>query len=300
MATVKSHEKGKHILPFECNCVYWPDRDWEIEEIFSDVEECKKLGTCQKLMKLENDWENIIKETDYESFDTEEGEQAEVVTMMSMLFCSHGGLITPVTSGQVPGLWDVAAIACTGTGEYAKALTDDQKEMNATFIFNYLTCLGWSPQAICGLLGNIEKECGMNPGAWQYWNDTENGYGLVQFSPASNYLDYANLTKEEANDWATHNPQVLFLSQLEYLANTLKPDQRIWITKGTSKYYDRLPLSFDTPDKMTSKEYSKSTCDVGDLALVFHATYERSGDDAENLQERVDAAYKWYDFFSGT
>lgn len=300
MATIKSHEKGKHILPFECNCAYLPDRDWEMEEIFSDVEKCKKLGTCQKLMKLENDWENIIKETDYESFETEEGEQAEVITMMSMLFCSHGGLITPVTSGQVIGLWDVAAIACTGTGKQRQELTKDQKEKNAIFIFNYLTCLGWSSQAICGLLGNIEQECGMNPGAWQYWNSKRNGYGLVQFTPATNYLDYVNLTEEEANDWATHNPQALLLSQLKYLVNTLKPDQRIWLPDSAPRYYAKLPLSFDTQGKMTSEEYSKSTCDVGDLALVFHASYERSGDGKEGLQNRIKYAYEWYSFFNGT
>ena len=100
IATVKSREKGNHILPFECNCMHLPDREWEMEKIFSDLEECKKFGTCRQLMKLDNDWENVIKETSYQSFGTEEGEQAEVVTMMSMLFCSHGGLITPVDSGQ--------------------------------------------------------------------------------------------------------------------------------------------------------------------------------------------------------
>lgn len=299
MATVKSHEKGKHILPFECNCAYWPDRDWEIEEIFSDVEECKKLGTCQKLMKLENDWENIIKETDYESFDTEEGEQAEVVTMMSMLFCSHGGLITPVTSGQVVGLWDVAAIACTGTGKYAKALTDDQKKMNATYIYNYFSNLGWSPQAICGMLGNIQIESGINPGAWNTWRNEQEAYGLFQCRPGQDYLKYAGLKADKANEMAENNPQWLMNSQLKFFQETLDPsgdpkvDKR-WLETGN---YTRLPLAFSDSGKMEYGKYSVSEYDIGDLALVFEASYERSGNGANKLRERIKAAYEWGIYF---
>lgn len=299
MATVKNHEKGEHILPFECNCLYLPDRDWEMEEIFEDIEACKKFGTCRKLMQLEDDWENMIKEASYQTFDTGEGEQAEGVTMMSMLFCSHGGLITPVTSGQIVGLWEVSALVCTGTGEHAGSLTDDQKEINATFIYNYLTNQGWSLQAICGLLGNIEKECGMNPGAWQVWESKNGGYGLVQFSPATNYLDSVGLTTfEETNEWATKYPQALMVSQLKYIVNTMQDGRGIWITNKIEKFYAKLPLSYDTPGKMTGEEYMKSACDAGDLALVFHACYERSGDGKEELQERVDAAYNWYKYFN--
>lgn len=299
MATVKNHEKGEHILPFECNCLYLPDRDWEVEEIFEDVEACKKFGTCRKLMRLEDDWENMIKEAGYQTFDAGEGEQAEGVTMMSMLFCSHGGLITPVSSGQIVGLWEVSALVCTATGEHAGALTDEQKKINATFIYNYLTNEGWSPQAICGLLGNIEHECGMNPGAWQVWESISNGYGLAQFSPATNYLHYVGLeTFEEANEWATKCPQALMVSQLKYIVDTMQDGKGVWITNKIEKYYAKLPLSDDKLGKMTGKEYSESTGDVRDLALVFHACYERSGDGEEQLKDRVNAAFDWYKYFN--
>ena len=111
VATVKDHKKQMNtgnieqeetgnIEPFKCNCLSFPDRESEREAILND-EECKKYGICRQLMKLDNDWENFIKSTGYLSFNrTTEKERAQGITMKSVLFCSHGGLITPVTSGQ--------------------------------------------------------------------------------------------------------------------------------------------------------------------------------------------------------
>ncbi|MDD6626882.1 MAG: hypothetical protein PUF03_01365 [Lachnospiraceae bacterium] len=110
MATIKDREIGTNIEAFHCNCEYGPSNDEELHAILEDVENCKQYGTCQKLMKLNDDWENIIKinaggmDTGYQSYShtSADGitEQADGITMASMLFCSHGGLITPVRSGQ--------------------------------------------------------------------------------------------------------------------------------------------------------------------------------------------------------
>ncbi len=96
---IEQEETG-NIEPFKCNCLSFPDRESEREAILND-EECRKYGICRQLMKLDNDWENFIKSTGYLSFNrTTEKERAQGITMKSVLFCSHGGLITPVTSGQ--------------------------------------------------------------------------------------------------------------------------------------------------------------------------------------------------------
>lgn len=103
IATVEDCKKGENIIPFQCNCAYEPFNDKEEEEIFSDLENCKQYGTCRKLMKLENKWENIIRETKYFTFNSisEKGKKVEGITMTSILFCSHGGIITPMNSGQI-------------------------------------------------------------------------------------------------------------------------------------------------------------------------------------------------------
>lgn len=50
---------------------------------------------------------------------------------------------------------------------------------------------------------------------------------------------------------------------------------------------------------MSADDFIDSEYGAGDLALVFHASYERSGDGPKELQDRVDAAEKWYEYFSG-
>lgn len=60
----------------------------------------------------------------------------------------------------------------------------------------------------------------------------------------------------------------------------------------------KLPLSSDDITGVLSyEEYNQSKYNPGDLALIFHASYERSGDDTKALQERDDAAMGWYNFF---
>ena len=190
MATVKHCKEWENIRPFECNCENPPERAEETAKIFGDLEECREYGICRKLMRLENEWENMVGETEYFTGSTGDGEKAEKITMMSMLFCSHGGLITPVTSGQESCLWYVSALACSTGGKRSGGLTQREKEWNAAYIYNYFSKRGWSGQAICGLLGNIQDESQMNPGAWQGWHNTGIGYGLVQWSAGTKYLDY--------------------------------------------------------------------------------------------------------------
>lgn len=51
-----------------------------------------------------------------------------------------------------------------------------------------------------------------------------------------------------------------------------------------------------SPYNMTFEEYTQSTYDPADLAMVFHGSYERSG--GAELYKRSDAATKWYEYFS--
>lgn len=54
-------------------------------------------------MNLSDKWDNLPSETKYFTYTdvSEDGsEEKEGINMMSMLFCKHGGLITPVSSGQ--------------------------------------------------------------------------------------------------------------------------------------------------------------------------------------------------------
>lgn len=107
-ATVKDAVLGKNIFPFQCNCKKVVDRKDELTKIKKDPN-CNKHGVCRHLMKLNEEWENLplgkhLYKTKGAGINGEvenvKKEEIECITMTSMLFCKHGGLITPVTSGQ--------------------------------------------------------------------------------------------------------------------------------------------------------------------------------------------------------
>lgn len=82
---------------------------------------------------------------------------------------------------------------------YAYGRSTQEAIDNAKEIYATLYDKGWTLNAVCGVLGNMGAESGYNPWRWQ--NDavgrstgspwTKKGYGLVQFTPASKYINNA-------------------------------------------------------------------------------------------------------------
>lgn len=122
-ATVKDTVFWKNIIPPRCNCKFGADRKEEVEKIMADTNR-NKNGVCRHLMKLNDEWDNMIIEgREYmtksdvkasplsagaedvvgirSSFGNTKEEEVECITMASVLFCKHGGLIMPVKSGQI-------------------------------------------------------------------------------------------------------------------------------------------------------------------------------------------------------
>lgn len=155
-------------------------------------------------------------------------------------------------------------------------LTLEQMQVNATYIYNYYLQKGWTAFAICGMLGNMQRESTINPGIWQDldpYQSQQNGYGLVQWTPASNYLDWCFENQLESRLMNSN------LARIDYeLANGLQ-----WIE--TSKY----PISFS--------EFTTSTLSPSVLAEVFLLNYERAGVSA--LSERQANANYWYEYLTG-
>lgn len=61
-------------------------------------------------------------------------------------------------------------------------LSQPEKDENASRVYTFFTKIGWTKEAICGMLGNMDVESRMNPRAESTSADT---YGLVQWHPAS-------------------------------------------------------------------------------------------------------------------
>lgn len=187
------------------------------------------------------------------------------------------------------------------SGGYSR--TSAEARDNAIKVYRQMTGYGWSLNAICGLLGNIEQECAYN--FWQWENGIvsenssaqnsarNNAYGFVQWTPASGYTkdDYCarqpgfgpnysdkpgKLTDAEVQLWAIQN-------------RTVPTGQWLTNTAPAKKYKTTLPW----------EQFKISTADPGYLSDCFTWEYERPAEATANLQRRRAAAQYWYDYFSG-
>jgi hypothetical protein len=132
-------------------------------------------------------------------------------------------------------------------------LTQDQELNNAQLVANHFLATGWTPNAISALCGNMSHESSINPDIWEfgYNHSLDRGYGLVQWTPASKYIDWANAN---GLPWDNGDSQ---LSRIDYeQQNGIQ-----WIS--TSSY----PLSFN--------EFTTSSQDVNYLTAAFMYDYER-------------------------
>lgn len=73
-------------------------------------------------------------------------------------------------------------------------LSTAQQQVNAKYIWQSLKAKGWSENAIAGLLGNTHVESSHNPGIWEglQAGNMSRGFGLVQWTPASGFHNWAN------------------------------------------------------------------------------------------------------------
>lgn len=154
-------------------------------------------------------------------------------------------------------------------------LSTSEMAINATYIKNWLLAKGWTLNAICGVLGNMEVESTINPALWQSMDEgnTSVGYGLVQWTPASKLISYADSIGTSYSDIDTQLQRIIY-----------EKDNGIQYYK-TSAY----PLTFT--------QFTKSTKSPEYLASAFLKNYERAGVEKEDVR-RTNARY-WYDYFVG-
>lgn len=153
-------------------------------------------------------------------------------------------------------------------------LSIDEMTVNAQEIMNQLTSRGWTKNAVAGMLGNMQTESTINPGVWESLSpNVNNGYGLVQWTPATKLISWA---ESEGLDYTSGDTQ---LQRIDWeVANNQQ-----WI--ATSQY----PMSF--------QEFKVSTLTPEYLAQVFIRNYERPRN--PNQPIRSTQARYWYDNLEG-
>jgi hypothetical protein len=157
-------------------------------------------------------------------------------------------------------------------------LTLEEMTENAQYILDYLTAKGWSKNAVCGMLGNMQTESTINPAIWEGLNEgnTSGGFGLVQWTPATKYLD-----------WCTANN----LNYPEMDSNLLRIIYEV--ENGLQWGYD----SEGNPPPYSFSDFTKSTEDPYTLGMNFLWYYERPL--VKDQPARGEQAVYWYENLVG-
>ena len=157
-------------------------------------------------------------------------------------------------------------------------LTDygDDMTANAFMIYQFFSALGFTNEAIAGLLGNIQQESTINPGIWQNLTPGTGGYGLVQWTPSSNYFNYA---ASEGVD--TNNPDENGSCQCRLINDCENAGQ--WLPDTIHGY------------TYTWAQFSQLT-DYEEATKAFCWEYERPGN--PDMARRIGYAEHWYNLFN--
>lgn len=157
-------------------------------------------------------------------------------------------------------------------------LNDSEMLVNAKYILDFLTDQGWSKNAVCGLLGNTQTESHHNPAIWQGLNEgnTSGGYGLVQWTPATKYLNWC-----DARGYVYGEMDSNLLRILEEVATDTQ-----W---GND--------SLGNPPPFTFEGFTHSELSAYELGMLFLRHYERP--EVYNQPIRGEQSQYWFDTLTG-
>lgn len=155
-------------------------------------------------------------------------------------------------------------------------LSISEMQNNVDILHYFFRSAGWTDNAIAAMLGNMQSESTINPGIWEELTppspgQTKVGYGLVQWTPYTNYSEWAG-------DGWQDNGQKEMERIIYELNNGLQ-----WIsTDAYPMTFEDFTLSQETPSK---------------LAQVWLYNYERPTVKPQPI--RSTRANYWYEYITG-
>lgn len=153
----------------------------------------------------------------------------------------------------------------------------DARHTNAKIIWDFFKGKGWTEQSIAGLLGNMDTESdGIQVDLVQYGGTfPEDGYGLVQWTPATKLVDWCN-----ANGFQ-YNTITGQLNRIEY-------ERQSGIQLTPSATYSHTWSDF------------VALTDIELATRVFVTNYERPYSISATIAKRISDANYWYNILNGT
>lgn len=155
------------------------------------------------------------------------------------------------------------------------AYLDNQSEIenNVLSIYRLLRSYGFTKQAACGVIGNIDRESSFNPG-----QKTGDAWGLTQFYPSSRLTAYCQA--HGYPNWWDGNVQCELINAEGYFTDTSGPFERQWLNANPP--YN---INWDTFKSLTDTEFA---------AKDYMWQNERPGTDTS--EERARRAIEWEAF----
>lgn len=140
---------------------------------------------------------------------------------------------------------------------------------------------GWTINAVCGVLGNLEAESTINPGRWEndIVNNYQAGFGLAQWTPSTKLRNWI-IARYHNEDFTNGDYQVARIMEE-------------FTPPGLDQYYPTTAY----PDTMVEFKYSNKTPEY--LAKAFLLNYERPIDTGTAVQNyRAERARFWYSYLT--
>lgn len=155
-------------------------------------------------------------------------------------------------------------------------LSHSEMENNATIVWNYLGSKSWTLNAVSAILGNMQSESTINPNIWESLTvNYSRGYGLVQWTPATKYINWAGA------DWESGDKEL---------------DRIIYEVDNGLQWFSNPNAPIVNPP-ITFKEFTTSTEPPATLANYFLWYYEHPAVTIQPI--RAEQANAWYEYLSG-
>jgi len=176
------------------------------------------------------------------------------------------------------------------------------QQTNAQNVYNTFSALGWSLNAIAGMLGNMMYESCLDP-ACVYpkssfpnggasLEDISNQYALSRTSPAYGLVQWLGLGSTEpiANQLVSY----AYRHGSEWYEGQIQMDRLTWEYQTPAKWKETESVT-GNHHQMTFSQYAESTDTPEQLAYYFMCHYEGTYSVVSTRQ--ANARY-WYDYFS--
>lgn len=178
------------------------------------------------------------------------------------------------------------------------------QQTNAQNVYNTFSALGWTLNAIAGMLGNMMYESCLDPACVYPKSSFPNGgatladisnqYALSRTSPAYGLVQWLGLGSTEpiANQLVSY----AYRHGSEWYEGQIQMDRLTWEYQTPAKWKPTESIT-SNHHQMTFAEYAASTDTPEQLAYYFMLHYEGTYSVVSTRQ--ANARY-WYDYFSGT